>query len=689
MVNDNSARITRTHNIFLAIITIASIGTSVESYTQGWEFWVPPLIIIGLVASWAIHVIQYRQVKFRENFYLFFSLMVSFYHGVHDTSYFDLIVISALIMVIATLLRRRSFLFIFLAEFYALLAVQTVRAARADAIVFDSLTISRILLHCIAEFCIYKALKEIILNGEFDTAELAKRNEERAIDKVDMEDFLVNISHELRTPVNVISGLSSIIFKNEKRDDVGSIMDAGLRLSHHIEDIQDYSEIQRGDVLIEEDAYSIASLVNDVVADYRESNDRSDLDVIVDLDPAVPSIMKGDRRRITKIIRHLLSNAIKFTRRGGVLLKITAVRHDLDVNLLIEVIDTGIGMTQSELEKISRGSYQGNRKRNRNTGGIGLGLPIVYGFVRKMNGFVSFDSAKGKGTTARVSISQTVIDPTPCMVVKNSSDINVATLINPKKYSSAAVWEFYKTMTVDSAEGFHVNLFFTPGQSELNKVLEKNDIEYLFTGEKEYAEDPAFFDKLSKTVTVAVLVSDGFNKRVSKRILLVPKPIYGFPFAKLLNGEASDAEVSKHNTRPALEGMRALVVDDEPLNLVVAEGLFGEYNMTVETAQSGAEAIRKYQNNEYDVVFMDHMMPEMDGVEAMKRISDIASQRGKSARVIALTANVVSGAKEMFLKEGFAGFIGKPIEISEFERVMKRVFPGRATDSSDRKGGDV
>lgn len=689
MVNDNSARITRTHNIFLAIMTIASVGTTVESYTQGWEFWVPPLIIIGLIASWSIHVVQYRQVIFRENFYLFYSLMVSFYHGVHDTSYFDLIVISALIMVIAALLRRKSFLLIFLAEFYALLLMQTVQGARAGRIVFDSLTVSRILLHCIVELCIYKVLTEVIINSEIDTAELVKRNEERAVDKVDMEDFLVNISHELRTPVNVINGLSSIIFKNEKRDDVGSIMDAGLRLSHQLEDIQDYSEIQRGDVLIDEDTYSITSLVNDVVADYRESNDRNDLDVIIDLDPNVPAIMKGDRRRITKIIRHLLSNAIKFTRRGGVLLKITAVRHDLDVNLLIEVIDTGIGMTQSELEKISRGSYQGNRKRNRNTGGIGLGLPIVYGFVRRMNGFVSFDSAKGKGTTARVSISQTVIDPTPCMVVKNSSDINVATLINPKKYSSAAVWEFYKTMTVDSAERFHVNLVFTPGQSELKKVLEKNEIEYLFTGENEYADDPAFFDKLSKKVTVAVLVSDGFNMKVSNRILLVPKPIYGFPFAQLLNGEVSDAESSVHNTRPALEGMRALVVDDEPLNLVVAEGLFGEYDMIVDKAQSGPEAIRKYQNNEYDVVFMDHMMPEMDGVEAMKRISDIASHRGKSARVIALTANVVSGAKEMFLKEGFAGFIGKPIEISEFERVMKRVFPGRATGSSDRKGGGV
>ena len=118
--------------------------------------------------------------------------------------------------------------------------------------------------------------------------------------------------------------------------------------------------------------------------------------------------------------------------------------------------------------------------------------------------------------------------------------------------------------------------------------------------------------------------------------------------------------------------MSALVVDDEPMNLVVASGLFREYDMEVETADGGREAIQAYRENAYDVVFMDHMMPGMDGVEAMKEIKKAAAEMGKKVIVIALTANAVAGAKEMFMKEGFDGFIAKPIDMAEFERVMLR-----------------
>ena len=131
-------------------------------------------------------------------------------------------------------------------------------------------------------------------------------------------------------------------------------------------------------------------------------------------------------------------------------------------------------------------------------------------------------------------------------------------------------------------------------------------------------------------------------------------------------------------------GKKALVVDDEPMNLVVATSLFRDYEMIIDTAGSGKEALSKYHDNDYDIVFMDHMMPEMDGVEAMKKIKSMAADMGREAIVVALTANVVSGAREMFINEGFDGFIAKPIDTSDFERVMQRVLPDRSV-----KGGDV
>ena len=161
----------------------------------------------------------------------------------------------------------------------------------------------------------------------------------------------------------------------------------------------------------------------------------------------------------------------------------------------------------------------------------------------------------------------------------------------------------------------------------------------------------------------------------------MPKPFYCFPVATVLNAywDKSDTEIGKMYC----PGIRALVVDDEPMNLVVATGLFREYEMLIDTASSGREAIKKYRADDYDVVFMDHMMPEMDGVEAMKMIKEAAIEKQKHVKVVALTANAVSGAREMFIKEGFDGFIAKPINLADFERVMLRILP----ESNSGKGG--
>ena len=136
-----------------------------------------------------------------------------------------------------------------------------------------------------------------------------------------------------------------------------------------------------------------------------------------------------------------------------------------------------------------------------------------------------------------------------------------------------------------------------------------------------------------------------------------------------------DAGFDGGSETPLFKGVKALIVDDEPMNLVVATSLFREYDMIIETAPSGREAIKKYRDNDYDVIFMDHMMPEMDGVEAMKQIKARASDLDREVIVIALTANAVSGAREMFIREGFDGFIAKPINTADFERTMLKILP--------------
>ena len=177
--------------------------------------------------------------------------------------------------------------------------------------------------------------------------------------------------------------------------------------------------------------------------------------------------------------------------------------------------------------------------------------------------------------------------------------------------------------------------------------------------------------------------SDITNMDLGPGVMVMPKPLYAFPVVRILNGENASGE--EKNEKLSLKGISALVVDDEPMNLVVASSLFKEYGMIVDTADSGREAIEKVKIAQYDVIFMDHMMPGMDGVEAMKRIRFACDELNrKNPIMIVLTANALSGAREMFANVGFDGFIAKPIDIAEFERVMKNVLPDEPSEGEGR-----
>ncbi len=178
-MNEHTAEIDRTHNIVLVIVTIACFAAIVESIAQGWEFWVPPLIFLGVVASWFFHVIHYGKIRFRENFCIIMCMMVSFYHGAHKTSFFDVVVISMLLMVIITLLERKELLLLTLIEFFIIFIIQVVLAVRGKEIVFDALNISRMVLHILSEVCVYKALNALINKNQTNKALIGKLDEER------------------------------------------------------------------------------------------------------------------------------------------------------------------------------------------------------------------------------------------------------------------------------------------------------------------------------------------------------------------------------------------------------------------------------------------------------------------------------------------------------------------------------
>ena len=662
----------------ISLLSVACIGLMIGGVVLGWEFWVPPLIAIGMVAMWVMHIRKQPQATIRENYYIVFAMLAAFWHGVHGSSFFDVAVVFAFVMVIFSLLSRTYMMRALFAEYLIVLFIQIWLAGSGHTMAFGFLEISRIFLHVLVVFSIYGCCMRSIENRNESQEIIDALNRHLDVNNNDMDDFLSNISHELRTPINVVSGMSDLIIRKNSIEEALAIKEAGIRLTEQIGDIQDYTETQRESMLLEEEDYMCTSLVNDVISGFIKNAQDSDLETVVDMSVDIPAVMRGDVKKLRKILRHLLENALKFTKTGGVLLKIYTEPTGYGVNLCIEVIDTGIGMSSRDTSNAFKGMYQVNKKRDRSSGGVGLCLSIVYGFAHKMGGCVRIISEKGEGTTVRVTIPQKVVDAEASLKLDDSFDGALLMFAKLDKFNSVAVRGFYRSTALNLVSELHLPLYSADNMTDLQLILERQRITHIILGIDEYEAERSYFDALiSEGVVVAPLIPYGRRLPGGSRAVSVPKPLWAYSVIRVLNGEGDDMGVlaDDHNLRPNLSGIKALIVDDEPMNLVVASGLFGDYGMVIDTASGGKEAIVKYRAGDYDIVFMDHMMPEMDGVETMKRIREIAVETDRKAVVVALTANVVSGAREMFMREGFDGFIAKPVNLDHFEKVMMRVLP--------------
>ena len=665
----------RKERLIISICTMAGLSCIIQNYFGGWEFWVPFVVLAGLIGLWIVHITDRLDQDSRILIDFIFAAFLLFYHGIHNTSLFDLSVSVVLFMVTFTIMDKNGFLNAILVEYVLLMIIQfrfLFMDSQTDLNAFDTM---RVIYHICTVLTMYVFSRITVERRNAEKERTREWIETVRQNDHDTEDFLSNISHELRTPVNVISGMTTILQKNDDREELVSIQKAGVRLAHQIEDIQDYTEIKRGELHLDEDNYMIISLINDVVTDHKVINGENDLEFIVDLDPRTPTMLRGDIRKIHKIFRHLIENAVKFTKQGGICIRVYPVTRKYGINLILEVQDTGIGMTRADMSHVSKGMYQANKKRDRSTGGIGIGLPIVYGIVHKMGGFVNINSTKGKGTTVRVSIPQQVIDPSFCLGIKGNDSMDVVFYIRPEKYAVPEIRDMYRAMEEHLESGLNIRLYPAQERRDLEKLAAYVEQGYIFTGEEEYKADGDLLDELlNDGYRIVVFTNDGSRSAYKNGVVTISKPIYAFPVVRVINGEYSAAGFDDRG-KPVFSGVRALVVDDEPMNLVVATGLLKDYGMKTDTAESGMEAISKYEDNDYDVIFMDHMMPEMDGVETAKRIKKVADATYRKPLIIALTANALSGAKEMFVREGFDGFIAKPIDIGEFELVMKNALP--------------
>lgn len=496
-------------------------------------------------------------------------------------------------------------------------------------------------------------------------------------------DFLANVSHEVRTPLNTILGMSDMILADDDIDqihaEVRSIQTAGQNLMNNVMDILDYSELQEGKIDIRNEIYTVSSSVNDMINNAMVQRGDKDLNFIVNLDSSIPKSLQGDERKIRRVIMNLLSNAFKFTHEGYVQLDVSGRREGDIWNLIITIIDSGIGMSPENKEKVLQHFGQVDTKRNRSSGGIGLGLGISKMLVDRMGGTLIIRSQEKKGTEVQVVIPQKIVEEEPICVLENSTKINVLLYANFEEFGRVEIRDAYYQNILHITKNLGIKYHICQSLQEFKRRVDSGEFTNIMVTNTIFNADKEYFDQLSKESSLSVIMIQDDLPVDNPNVYPIEKPFYILSVANIFRGQ-TELEAGRDMRRAKEKQFLApnahiLVVDDNETNLMIISDILESYQIKVTTATSGVEALEKIQSMNYDFVFMDHMMPGMDGVETFHKIRDKVGSYYQKVPVVALTANAVSGARNMFISEGFADYMEKPIEISVLERVLHRNIP--------------
>jgi len=509
-----------------------------------------------------------------------------------------------------------------------------------------------------------------------DITQLVKaRFEAEAADRA-KSSFLANTSHEIRTPMNAILGMAELVLRKDISpdiyEDVTNIKQAGTNLLGIINDVLDISKIESGKLTISPVKYHFGSLVNDVINIIRMRLIEKHLDFIVRINGLLPSYLFGDEIRIRQVMLNLLNNAVKYTNEGSI--SLTIFSEDVSVEnetvqellLVFEVADTGIGIRKEDLNQLFGEFMQFDAAANRGVEGTGLGLAISRNLCRLMGGDITVQSEYGRGSVFRAAIPQGIRENTPFAMVKDPAGKYVIIFENRKKHADALAYNI---------EGLGLRFSLADSKKEFLSMLKADPSAYALVSSSLFANVREELKAFGNGLKLAV-ITDHDETELHHDYHRLSMPVYSLPLSNFLNDEAGSILNCNKNSliNFIIPSARLLIVDDIATNLKVAEGLIEPYQAMVDTCLSGEKAVALVRENKYDIIFMDHMMPIMDGIEATAEIREWEMGQGNGTRVpiIALTANAVSGMREMYLGNGFSDFLPKPIETEKLDSILRK-----------------
>ncbi len=485
--------------------------------------------------------------------------------------------------------------------------------------------------------------------------------------------FLATMSHEIRTPMNAVLGMSELALRENPpdgiRDKILSIRQAGDSLLTIINDILDFSKIESGCIELAHTPYRLSSILCDLIGIIRPRSLESAAVFTVNVDSRLPGQLVGDEVRLRQILLNLLSNAFKYTHAGSISLNVTGkVGDDAAAILSFSVVDTGIGIRQESMKHLFTNFARLDNTANKGIEGTGLGLAIARNLANLMGGDIRVESVYGEGSTFTATLPQRFAGPECFAKVDNASRKSV--------------------------------VVFDPCQTNLDSI--RRELENLSVPVETAADPAAFRAILSRGGAFTHLLVEAAQVRAARVVLAdhpsrarfivmsrtghagghsgnhLELPCYSLPLSDLLN-EVRDTRTDYRErileARFTAPEARVLLVDDIVTNIRVAEGLLAPYDFQIDSCTSGEMAVEHVRQNAYDLIFMDHMMPGMDGVEAAKAIRALGDPERCVVPIIALTANAMSGTKEMFLENGLDGYLAKPIELDKLNDVVEKWIP--------------